>query len=290
MRQPLANKTHYANGTTLLDKQFDELFHHDRGPGALPAPHLVKTDGNVNAIITPHGAYNVAGPCMAWSYMALAEDGLLPDVYILIGQAQKSSESGTTLQTFQMPYGEVRTDQVFLRSLIEKGHIQANDALHNKESVIEVQLPFLQFINKHKMEKIKIAPLLVSSETELEELSVDIKETLLEQKKNAVFIFISNFTSYGRQFHYVPFTEQIPENIARIDKQFFLALTSFDKQAFLSSFEESMAPISGFYPLLLMFQLLSPKKVLLEQNYLSGDINDDYHNTVSFASLVLQAK
>ena len=40
MRQPIANKSHYANGITLLDKQFDEFFHHEKGPGALPASRL----------------------------------------------------------------------------------------------------------------------------------------------------------------------------------------------------------------------------------------------------------
>ena len=291
MRQPIANKTHYANGITLLDKQFDEIFHHKLGPGALPAPRLNKDGvGKLNAIIVPHATYDLAGPAAAWSYMALAEDGVPTDLYILIGQAQHSRQSGTTSQTFQMPYGEVRTDQNFLRDLIAKGNIKPNDELHNKESIIEVQLPFLQFINKGHAEKIKIVPLILGPDTNIEELSIDIKETLLEQKKTAAFIFITHFTSYGRSFHYVPFTEHIPENIAATDKKVFDAITAFDKNAFLAAVDETMVPLSGFHPLRLFFQLLQPDKVLLEQNYLSGDINDDYHTTVSFASIVAKPK
>ncbi len=291
MRQPIANKTHYANGITLLDKQFDELFHHKLGPGALPATKLYQEETrSINAIITPHATYDLAGPCAAWSYKALAEEGVFADVYIIIGQAQHKTGAGTTMQTFQMPYGEVRTDQNFLRELIAKGNISLNDELHNEESVIEVQLPFLQFINKGHAEQIKIAPLLINADTNIEELSVDIKETLLEQKKTAVFIFVTHFTSYGRLFHYVPFTENIPENIAKIDKKLFDALLSFDKKQFFSSVDETMVPLSGFYPLRLFFQLLAPEEIRLEQNYLSGDINKDYHTTVSFASLVAKRK
>ncbi|MCF7798762.1 AmmeMemoRadiSam system protein B [Candidatus Woesearchaeota archaeon] len=291
MRQPIANKTHYANGVTLLDKQFDDIFHHKLGPGALPAGKLTKPkEGNVQAIIVPHASYELAGPCAAWSYAALAEEGVASDLYIIIGQAQHSTKTGTTMQTFQMPYGEVRADQNFLRELVAKGNIALNDELHNVESVIEVQLPFLQFINKGHAEKIKIAPLIVGPETNVEELSVDIKETLLEQKKTATYIFITHFTSYGRKFHYVPFTEHIPENIAAVDKKLFNALTAFDKEGFLTAVDETMAPISGFHALRLFFQVLQPEKILLEQNYLSGDLNDDYHTTVSFASVVVKKK
>ncbi|MGM5480987.1 MAG: AmmeMemoRadiSam system protein B [Nanobdellota archaeon] len=293
MRAPIANKTHYPNGITLLDKTFEQLFNHEKGPGALPmkrSPGLSKSKASVEdvkAVISPHASYELAGPCMAWSYGALAENER-PDIYIIVGQAQKSTGEGLSMETFQTPYGEVRVDQEFARALVEKKHILHNDKLHQKESLIEVQLPFLQFINKPTIEKVKILPLFLNTESNVKELAVDIKETLLDQNKTAKFIFVSNMTSYGRSFHFVPFTEEVKENIAAIDKKLLQPLKSYDEECFFEQVKETMAPISGYSALRLFFRLFQPNTIDLNQYYLSGEINDDFTTTVSFASVVLR--
>lgn len=288
MRQPIAAKTHYANGITLLDNQFDEIFHHEKGPGALPATKLDSEGPRVKGIVVPHAPLPLSGPCAAWSYKMLAEDGCDSRLYIILAQAQYSTETGVTMETFSMPYGEVRTDQHFIRDLVAKGHIGVNDAAHQKESVIEVQLPFLQYIHKSKMETIKIVPIIVNSETNTEELALDIKETLIEQKKEATFIFVSNMVSYGRSFHYVPFTEKVSENLAKLDEEILASFKEWDKQGFIDKIQETMAPISGYAALLMAFQLLTPEKIIVEQHYHSGDINGNYSNTVGYASIVLK--
>lgn len=289
MRTPIANKTHYPNGITLLDKKFEELFEHEKGPGSLPLKRTFEESTEpVTAIIIPHAPYDLAGPAMAWGYKALAEEGLESNLYVIFAQGQTETGSGVTTQTFQTPYGEVRTDQTFIRSLVEKGNIKLNDKIHEKESTIEIQLPFLQFINKSAMEGVKIVPIIVNSETNFGELAVDIKETLVEQGKSATFIFVSNLTSYGRNFKYVPFTEQIPENIAHVDKQFIDAIKETNRDKFELALKDTLAPISGYYALMMFFSICKGDKVLLEQNYLSGDINKNYLTTVSYATFVVR--
>ena len=286
MRPPVANKTHYPNGVTLLDRSFEELFTHEKGPGALPSKY---GEGHATkALIVPHGAHQLAGPAMAWAYKALAEDAVNDKLFILVAQAQFSTASGVTTETFQTPYGEVRTDQHVIRELIQKGSIQLNDEAHRQENSIEVQLPFLQFVFKRHMEQIKIVPLLVNTDTDIAMLNADIKETLMDQGKEATFIFISNFTSYGRDFHYVPFTEDIPENIAKQDKLVLNALQNQDKEAFDTALEETLIPLTGRSALELFFKYFSDNKVQLEQYYVSGDINGEYKKTVSYASLVVK--
>ncbi|MFP4195186.1 MAG: AmmeMemoRadiSam system protein B [Candidatus Woesearchaeota archaeon] len=293
MRQPIANKTHYPNGITLLDKKFEELFNHEKGPGALPMKQssgLSKSkasSGEIKAVITPHASYDLAGPCMAWSYGALAENER-PDIYIIVGQAQKGTGEGLSMETFQTPYGEVRVDQEFARALLEKKHIKQDDRLHRNESLIEVQLPFLQYINKPRIEKVKILPLLLRPESDVQELAVDIKETLLDQEKTAKFIFVTNMTSYGRNFHFVPFTEEVQDNISKIDNKLFQPLKNYDEDQFFEQAKEMMVPISGYGGLRLFFKLFQPQVIDLEQYYLSGEINGDFATTVSFASLVLR--
>lgn len=288
MRQPIANKTHYANGITLLDKQFEGLFLHEKGPGALPAKNISQDETEpVTGIIVPHATYEVAGPCMAWAYKHLAEQQHDTRLYIIIAQAQNSSQTGVTNETFQLPCAEVRVDQEFTRELVKKGSIAVNDKVHAEESLIEIQLPFLQYINKGEIEKIKIVPLLVGPQTNLSTLSVDIKETLLEQNKKATFVFVSNFTAYGRSFRYVPFTDSIPRNIGLLDKQLFQTIQDKDKEAFEQVVHETLVPLSGYAALQLFFTLMKGT-ALLEQHYLSGDLNNDYTNTVSYASFIIK--
>lgn len=289
MRQAIATKKYYPNGSSLLDKEFEKLFtQHKKGPGALPAKKLVHEGDPIKALIVSHAPYTVAGACMAWAYKALIEQKQDSDLYIIIAQAQNSTESGTTMETFQTPYGEVRVDQEFTRELVKKGNAQLNNSVHASETLIEIQLPFLQFVNKGRMEKIKIVPILVNADTNIAALSIDLKETLLEQHKKATYIFVSNFTSYGRGFRYVPFTEDIPKNIAEIDKQLFTALETYDKKTFFEVVEQTMVPISGYSALELFFKLFQAKKITLEQYYLSGDITGDYSNSVSYASIILK--
>lgn len=288
MREPIATKTHYPNGITLLDKEFDTLFNGEKGPGALPATKLEYDGDPVKAVIVPHAPYSLCGQAAAWSYKALAEEAGDTDFYLIIAQPQFSSKGGVTQETFLTPYGEVRCDQNFIRELVAKKTIDYNNDAHEKESVIEIQLPFLQFIRKPHIEKVRIVPLLVTEDMDLNKLAVDIKETLIELKKTCTIIVVSNLTSYGRNFHYVPFTEKIAENISEVDKKILGALQQFDKEAFEQALQDTLAPISGLAAIQLMFYLLQPKKVALEQYYLSGDINQNYMNTVSYASLVFR--
>lgn len=287
MRQPIGIKSHYPNGVTLLDKAFDEAYHHEKGPGALPVKHKT-VDTPVRGIIVPHGSLPLIGPCSAWAYKALAEERVKSDVYVIVAQAQHSTGAGITMQTFALPYGEVRVDQQLARAVVEKGHIAPNDELHAKETVIEVQLPHLQFIHRNSLESVKILPILLNHDTNFDELAVDIKEALLEQNKTASFIFVSNMVSYGREFKYAPFGKDVPSEIAELDKKIIDTIVNLDHIGFASVLKQSLAPISGHAAIELYFRLFHQVDVTLESYYLSGDLNNNYANTVSYAALVIR--
>jgi len=287
MREPIANRTHYPNGPTLLDRAMEEIFESVKGPGAMPERRKERGTRRVKGIIVPHASIKLAGPCAAWGYKQLQEKGERCERYIIIAQGQKTLEAGTTFETFKMPYGEVRTDQDFVRELVKKGNIAVNDRLHMEENIIEVQLPFIQNMHRNELEKIKIVPIIVNNDTNFKELSVDIKETLMEQDKMANIIFVTNLAPFGRAFHFVPFTEEVTKNIAAIDKQLIDNIISFNEEGFFEAVHRTMVPLSGYTAMKMMFTLMNPKKITLEQNYLSGDINNDYKNMVSYASFVI---
>ena len=286
MRKAVYAGKFYERGEVSLQNQIRECFEGGRGPGAVP-PELQKDKKAPlpKAILAPHAGYAFSGACAAWAYKALGE-APLADVYIILAPSHHSVETGLTQETFETPLGMVRVDQDLARRLLEKGTIKENNAIHEVEHSIEVQLPFLQFVHKDVIEKIKILPILVGHDADLANLAVDLKEVLVDTGKKAVFIVSSDFTHYGRDYHYLPFTSDIPENLAALDKGAIDLIKKRDPEGFLAYVDDKMATICGAYPIALLLKTASFKQAALEQYYTSSEITGEQKNSVSYAAIV----
>lgn len=275
----------YERYEKSLLRQLEACFLDERGPGALPSSK--KSEEPLQAIIVPHAGYQYSGPCAAWAYKALAEQEM-PDLFILIGPSHQHNQSGFSMETYETPLGLLRVKQDFARKLGEKGHLQQNELIHNNEHCLEVQLPFLQFAFKKKIEKINILPILISHDANLSEIAVDIKETLMETGMKAIFIVSSDFTHYGSNYHYVPFSKDIKKNIYDLDRKAIEFIKNYDYQTFLKYVDDNLITICGALPIALLLKLVNKNKVLLEQYYTSGDLLNDYKNSVSYASFLFK--
>jgi len=284
MRESIWAGKFYEKGINLLSEQIKGCFLHEKGPGALPGK---QTGDKIIAGVVPHAGYVYSGPAAAWVYRAIAESKK-PDLFIILGANHQSAKNCLTTDTFNMPNGYVRVDQDFARKLIKKGNVGVDDEAHQKEHSIEVQIPFLQFIYKSQAEKIRILPILVGSESNLKELGVDIKETLVETGKTAIILCSSDFTHYGRNYHYVPFSIDIADNIYKFDGEAMDFVKSNDPIGLLKFCNEKMATICGANALALMLYSVSFEKALLEQYYTSGDLTGDYKNSVSYAAMLFK--
>src|SRR3989338_5047411 len=88
-----------------LDKQITACFEDKNGPGDLP---LSKRESKIQAIIAPHSAYNLSGPCAAWAYKEIAESGF-PDLYIILAAGHEPTENTVGMQGYETPLGLART-------------------------------------------------------------------------------------------------------------------------------------------------------------------------------------
>jgi AmmeMemoRadiSam system protein B len=59
---------------------------------------------------------------------------------------------------------------------------------------------------------------------------------------------------------------------------------------FLAFVEKEMATVCGANAIALLLNLLKPSVVKLEQYYTSGDVMEDYRNSVSYAAIVFEEK
>jgi hypothetical protein len=286
MRKAVYAGSFYQRTESALRKEIEDCFRGEKGPGELPVQP--KQEGSpLVAVIAPHAGYQFSGMAAAWSYAAIAQSSL-PDVFIILAPNHNSAESGISLETFQTPLGEVRVDQEFAKALADKGTIPINENIHLSEHSVEVQLPFLQYTLGSKVEKLKIVPILVSSDIDLAKAALDIQETIIDLKRAVTFIVSSDFTHYGKNYHYVPFYKDIKDNLVELDGRAFEFIKTGDYEGFESFIDETEDTVCGFFPISLLLRSIKFKQVLVEQYYVSGDLTGDYKSSVSYASILFK--
>lgn len=270
---------HHYQHPEKLKEEIDSYYTGDRGPGDLP---LTKLEHNVKAIIVPNSIYKNCGECMAWGYKAIAESPLAP-VYIILA----AGEPGIGQGPYQTPIEKVRVDQELAKVLAQKGTLQIKEI---KNTAIDAQLPFLQHAKYLEHEHIKILPLSIDNNIDLQVLAVDLKEALIELKREPVFIVSTNFTQFGPLFKHVPFSMNVEQSIYELDK----ASINFIKQHNLAGFKqhlmEKMAHIPGAPAIELLLRVMKPVKATVEQYYTSADVLPDKKNIVSYAAVVFDEK
>jgi MEMO1 family protein len=283
VRKPSFAGSFYPNNTTELNSQITACFESKYGPGDLP---VNKRSKNIKAVIAPHAGYIFSGPCAAWSHKAVGESAF-PDIYIILGPDHNGSGTCLSLDNWETPYGVARVDKTFCEALTAKNGIEANEDAHQQEHSIEVQLPLLQFVSQDKMHELKIVPIIVSHDCDYKKLALDIKDTLVEQDKKAIFIVSSDFTHYGRNYKHVPFSSDIKKRIYEIDEQAINFIKKKDDKGFLEFVDKNLMTICGAMPIALVLKCIQSEKITMEQYYTSADITDgDYKNSVSYASIL----
>lgn len=289
MRKAAYAGSFYPSSANELFSMIGGCFKAKLGPGFLPIkPKLAPPP--LKAIISPHAGYVYSGMAAAWGYKAIAESSL-PDLFIMLGPNHHSFESGMSLEPFETPLGLVNLDREFGKLLASKGSLPVNEKIHRDEHSIEVQIPFLQFSLANRTEKIKMLPILVSHDLDLDKVAKDMKEAIAESGKKVTFIVSSDFTHYGPSYGYAPFRFQagsgldIKKLISDLDAKAIEFIKSADAKGFEDYINKTKATVCGVLPIILLLKTITFKKASLEKYYLSGDITGDYTNTVSYASI-----
>ncbi len=284
-RNPIAAGMFYEDGFDELDKQIRRCF--EDGPGSMPVSNRSK---QIKSIIAPHAGYAFSGKAQAWAYKEIGE-AETPDVYVILG-TNHSGISGTctTLEDFEMPFGKVRIDKEFAKSMIGKS-INENKEAHSKEHSIEVQLPFLQFVNKEKLDELRIVPIVVKHGEDYERLAKDIVNTARQLGRKIMIIASSDFTHYGISYAYVPFTDNVRENLHKMDRKAISFLEKMDAFSFIEYVETNGMTVCGAYAVAAAVEaakMLEAKKGKLLRYYTSGDVTGNYGNSVGYGAIVFE--
>lgn len=151
MRVPAVSGSFYPADALVLKEQLKQCF--NNGPG-VPGERSGKR--TISAVLAPHAGYQYSGTCAAHSFKALAEDGL-PEAYIVIGPDHVGVpyEAVMSTEDYCTPLGPCPVHQEIAMRLRE--FIPDDAHAHRREHSIEVQLPFIQYIDPSA----KIVPIIM---------------------------------------------------------------------------------------------------------------------------------
>ncbi len=283
-RKPIVVGTFYESEKEALQEQIKDCFLSEFGPGKLPGE---RKNRHLLGVVAPHAGYAFSGPCAAYAYKEIAESRW-PEVFVLLGLSHSGYSSCISLEDWETPLGIVENDKDFGEALMNNAGLKQDETAHSQEHSIEVQVPFLQFINE---KNIKIAPVIASPDISYGELGKNIAKTVRESGKKACIIASSDFTHYGINYGYFPFKDDVKENLYELDNGALKHIKNLDARRFLSYTEETGATICGKFPVAVMIEAckaLGGKHAKLLKYYTSGEITGDYNSVVGYGSIVVE--
>ncbi len=240
--------------------------------------------GKIYALIAPHAGYVYSGQTAAFAYKGVKDKKTI----LLLAPSHHIYFSGASIANvthYKTPLGEIklssRTDGI-REELDEAGLFYTEKNAHEKEHAIEVQLPFLQ----ESLEEFEIIPILVGGATDYEDLVriAGILERYADE--STLIVASSDFVHYGPRYGYVPFTEDVEENIRKLDYGALGHIEKKDAPGFYNYVQETGATICGSKPIVILLEMI--QRSGLKGKFLhydtSGRITGDYTNSVSYVS------
>ncbi|MEA2055106.1 MAG: MEMO1 family protein [Candidatus Thermoplasmatota archaeon] len=239
IRRPVAAGSFYEGNAEMLSKQIEKCFLDGRGPGKLP--EIRKRKGKIKGCIVPHAGYVFSGPIAAHVYTEIAEDGF-PDSFIIVGPNHTGYGLGVALMAegeWETPLGNVKIDENVARKICG-GIVDEDEMAHLYEHSIEVQLPFLQFLNPD----FSFVPLCMGIQDY--NTAIEVGERLAGAP-DALLIASTDFSHVGTGYgQFSPAGIPVNEWASVQDKKAIDAIRSMDIRYFMETVENNNISMCGY--------------------------------------------
>jgi AmmeMemoRadiSam system protein B/AmmeMemoRadiSam system protein A len=237
---------------------------------------------NVMALILPHAGYSYSGQTAAYGVKNAQRKYRR---IVIIGPthhvAMPNTLSLPKATHYETPLGQIPLDLEFIDKLLEHSIFQNVPKAHINEHSVQIELPLLQCSHTD----FKVVPI-VAGQCSLKTITKagQILKGLLD--KDTLVIASSDFVHYGPNFGYVPFTQNVPENIKKLDLGAYKFIAALDCKGFLDYKRRTGTTICGYVPIAILLATLPPsaKSHLISQTC-SGEITGDFRNSVSYLSI-----
>ena len=267
MRVPAVSGSFYPAEEGVLRNQLRRCF--ASGPGE---PRESSGKRSISAVIAPHAGYAFSGSCAAHSFKAIAEGGL-PDAYIVIGPDHHGVpyDAVTSSEDFFTPMGPVPVHQQIVSRLRE--FIPDDPRAHVREHSIEVELPFLQYIDRNP----KIVPVIMGRQ------DMQTAERLAKALKFACQGYDVVVVASSDLVHYMP--KAVADEL---DSHFLNAVASGNVASVYEEVRRNNLTVCGYGPIATAMLMSEPCRVkLLNQTDSFEAMRYDRNAVVGYGSAVI---
>ena len=269
MRYPAVAGRFYPIGKNELIESIESCFSSPLGPGF---PGTCVNDRRISAAICPHAGYSASGSNAAHSFKAIAEDGL-PEAYVVIGPDHYGVPFDVVMcsDDYLTPLGPCKVHKEIASKLREL--IPDNANAHSREHSIEVEIPFLQYIDPDP----RIVPIIMGNQDyrSAERLAECIKYAC--EGKDVVIIASSDLA------HYVPKSVATELNGRVLDK-----IGKMDIRGMYSNISREHITVCGYGPIATAMMASDPSHVeVLKYSDSWDSLRYDADSVVGYGSAVM---
>jgi AmmeMemoRadiSam system protein B/AmmeMemoRadiSam system protein A len=241
---------------------------------------------NVCAAVVPHAGYRYSGSVAAGVYLRIDPKRYSRVVVIgpshYVGMHNRMSVPDAT--HFLTPLGELPADTAFVEKMRKLPFVTCEPAAHASEHSDQIQLPLIQACLSSNLPAVCVvcgqfdASSLVAAATAFRELLDD--QTLV--------VASSDFTHYGSNFGYVPFTKDVEKNLESLDMGVFDLFARKDLPGFTKYLNDTGATVCGRDPLAFLLAMMpADAKVERTAYETSGKMLHDDQNSVSYVGALV---
>ncbi len=246
-----------------------------------------------SVLLIPHAGYVYSGPLAAAAYSRLPAQKyariiiLAPSHHALLRRHFSVEPAGTVLT----PFGGITFEQGLHDALRELPGAVFQPEAHKLEHSIDIQLPMIRYFLPHCTAGALLVGQWDANEPEDFAAMHAFAEAFRKLLTPSTLIVVStDFTHYGRDFRYVPFTHNIPANLDRLDSAVFDAFASNNEKAFADILKKTGATVCGASAMQLIMAALPENAVFTRLGRsTSADTTGDWEHCVTYVTASIKA-
>ncbi len=280
VRRSTCAGTWYPGKTADLRRAVDDMLSEARPPEVKDDPA---------AVLVPHAGLRYSGKVAACAFKALR--GRQYDRVVVLALSHRAggwyrgASVPARCTAYETPLGQIPVDQEACRNLLSHKLFRDIAEADQREHSLEIELPFLQRV----LGDFKLVPVLMGS---CEPQDYDpMARALLELVDDRTLLVVStDFTHYGSNYGYVPFTEDVEKKLNELADAALKPILACDFDGFRRHVAETQDTICGRNAVSLLLRLLQLRggaEGTLMGRDTSGHITGDFRNSVTYLAVAL---
>jgi AmmeMemoRadiSam system protein B/AmmeMemoRadiSam system protein A len=242
--------------------------------------------GTPTIALAPHAGYQYSGAVAGKLFGVLA--GRRFDAVFVLAPNHRAPVDRPVLSSmtaFATPLGEVPVATAIVAALEATGEFAVNDRAHGFEHAVEIQLPFIQ---RALPPGTPVVPILVPH-LAADQLGRAAAHLDRWRDGRHLFLVSSDLTHYGAEYGYVPFTDDVPARLEKLDSGALLRFLAHDAAGLLTYGDETGITMCGLPAAALALTGAPPanhQSALLDYAR-SADREGDFTMSVSYAAALI---